>query len=195
MAYWLLTDGREGVNQRKQEVSMRFLIATALLVSSLGVSAAAQAGEKVHSSKDWVWSHSADSKVQYAATTNAAGNFIGLYCFTEVEGDNCVYQAQLGPVCKEGDRYPAILNAPSGSAPLELTCRSDNVLAISPFKAIDDAIRNNRTVSIAVPADGSFTVSRFSLAGSTAAITAMSSALARDAESPQTSPQAAFVRL
>jgi hypothetical protein len=176
---------------------MRFLIATLLLASSLGVStwAGAQAAEQVHRSKDWVWLSAADDGVLYAGTENVAGNLLALYCYAN-EGKKCVYATKLGATCKKGDRHAAMFNAASGAAPLVLTCGDDNFFGISPFKDIDDAIRNNTAIAIAIPReDGSFTVSRFSLTGSKAAITGMSSTLTRDAPSPQASPQAAFVRL
>jgi hypothetical protein len=179
---------------------MRFFIATLLLASSLGAStwAGAQAAEQVHRSKDWVWNLSPSKHgLYYAATTNAAGHFIAVSCDPNVKGASCLYRAHFGLTCKEGDSYPALLNSTLGSAQLTLTCGNDNFFVLAPFDDVDKAVHSKGLLSIAVPyADGnSFSVSRFSTAGSTAAITGMSSALARDAESPQTSPQAAFVRL
>lgn len=166
------------------------LITLGFLVAALNAHAAE---ESIAESKDWIWTLSPTAEdVYYAGTTNKARNIIGVYCDGQAAGGACIYRADLGASCTKGQSYNAMLNAAVGSAPVTLTCDDNNILSIAPFDTINDAIRSKGLLSIAIPqADGSFTVSRFSLAGSTATIIGMRTAARQRAPTAQ----ADFVRL
>lgn len=138
-------------------------------------------------SKDWVWSLSPDADgMYYAGTENSVGNVLGLFCYSNEPGDNCFYATQLGSTCVHKHTHTAILNSEDGAAPVTLTCGTNNNFSIAPFDTVSSAVRGKSVLSIAIPLDdGSFTVSRFSLKGSTAAITGMNTA----------ARQAAYIRL
>lgn len=127
-------------------------------------------------SKDWIWSRSTDDdNFYYAATANSAGNMLGQYCY--LESGNCVYIVHLGIACDAGSEYPALISSAAGAVHVTLRCKSNNAFFVEGFDAIDRAVRGTTSVGIVAPLQsGEFTVSRFSLAGSTSAIDRMRAA-------------------
>jgi hypothetical protein len=99
-------------------------------------------------SQDWVWSLSPIDGYYYAGTTNSAGNFLALYCYTDIPGDaNCVYGAQLGSTCKKDETHNTIVNAGAGANSVILTCTSDeNTFVIAPFETMTAAVRDTSTL-------------------------------------------------
>jgi hypothetical protein len=109
----------------------------------------------------------------YAATLNDSKGIFGQYCY--VESDVCLWLLATDVDCKEGSKYPALINADGGSEQLELIC---NKLGKKPrylfsnFERIDAVVSTSKTyIGIAFPLEsGLFQVTRFLLDGSQEAI-------------------------
>lgn len=165
----------------------RFILVFVLLA----VSAGAQAAER--QSKDWAWGVG-DAGSIYAATTNSAGNFLGQYCYPSSGG--CYYVIKLNTRCEAGADYPALINAASGAVHASLRCTDKGGMVFKDFDQIDSIVRTAPRIGVVVPMeDGAFTVSRFSLAGSTNAIDRMRVAAEAKYTPPEDSSQTAEIRI
>jgi hypothetical protein len=114
----------------------------------------------------------------YAATMNDSNGVFGQYCY--FESDVCVWLLATDVDCKEGSKYPALVNADGGSEQLELICKKLGAKPRYLFSNFDkiDAITNiSKTyLGIAFPLEsGLFHVTRFLLDGSQDAIQNMHS--------------------
>lgn len=146
-----------------------FITAVLLCIASSGLHA------ESYKSKDWEWGNSG-TEYLYAATTNSTGSSLGQYCYYESE--DCYYLVSLGPNCKKENEYPALIGSDKGAIAVTLICshkyKGRSVYMISPFEKIDTLVRQASRVGIAIPLESdSFKVVRFSLSGSTHAISTM----------------------
>ncbi|MBU2709338.1 hypothetical protein KCM76_25305 [Zooshikella marina] len=132
---------------------------------------------KVQISKDWYWDLSLNKdEFVYAATENSEGRVLGQYCY--IFEKSCVYIVSLGISCKEGSKFPSIVNSSAGAVGVNLICghkyNKENVFYITPFDDIDNLIKKASKVGFVVAMkDNKFKVVRFSLSGSTYAIEMM----------------------
>lgn len=115
----------------------------------------------------WQVSDYGDSTL--ASTTNESGSAFGMVC-----GTSCEWFVNMKRECKQGDPYPAMINAPSGSYPVTLRCYHYGARRIMTFKADKasaDILDTEGVVGVALALEGgTFAVSRFSLVGSISAI-------------------------
>ena len=171
---------------------MKVIIIAGLLTVSAAVSAEPP---RLGQSKDWMWSADA-ADFYHAATVNSAGNVLGLYCY--LAEDKCLYMVSLSSMCKAGSEYSALINSTVGAAPITLICRANQkAFVFKETTTIQDIILGATNIGIAIShANGDFAVSRFSLAGSTAAIARMIESVEKNAQ-PASANQSkpAFVRL
>lgn len=132
------------------------------------------------------WSETyGDWTVQYLAgestvanVTNSAGHVLGAIC--DKSGCEAFFNPQLN--CTDGNSYPALVNAPSGSFYVDLKClkAGERFLYSTPLDGdMSEAMSVGGVLGIAFPmASGKFEVSRFSLTGAARA-TARASQVAR----------------
>lgn len=123
----------EGILTKGTLLMNKILISFILtLATVINVHAAEESNEV--QSQDWVWSLSPIDGYYYAGTTNSAGNFRGLYCYTKE--NNCLYATYLGSTCKKDDSHNAIVNSGAEATSVTLTCGSENALVIAPFETM-----------------------------------------------------------
>lgn len=97
-----------------------------------------------------------------ASTVNESESAFGAVC-----GSDCAWFVNFAIECTEGHKYPAMINSPAGSYPIELRCYHLNDLTLMVFD-MDDAslgmLEKGGEAGFAVPLEsGKFKVSRFSL--------------------------------
>lgn len=155
---------------------MKAIIIAGLLV----VSAAASAATPVISGD---WGRGVNTRgFRYALTINASESALGQFCSSR--GD-CWYAVSFSKAtCNDGAQYAGLINSVTGAGHyganhITLVC-SKNTMVIKEFNLIDQAVRNASSIGIAGPLEsGEFSVSRFSLSGSTRAIDGMRATIQR----------------
>jgi len=104
-----------------------------------------------------------------ASTTNDSQSAYGVMC-----GQECVWFVNMQTDCTQSHKYPAMINSPSGSLPITLTCYHLGDLRVLTYAFDEDSLgvlEKEGEVGFAIPLEsGRFGVSRFSLGGSVAAI-------------------------
>ena len=144
-------------------------------------------------SGDWAWSIDGP-EMYYAATENSAGQALIQVC--DSEDGTCFYAVGFDTTCDEGDSYPALVNADTGAATIELLCGGkfddgSNMMLVEDFAQIDGIVRKSKRIGFALPMQGDeFKAVRFSLKGSVAAIDAMRKVAARGAPASKNTRQA-----
>ena len=135
-----------------------FLVAQAL-------SAAAQVDQ-------WTNGLSEGDRAAFAFTTNQDADIFGQWCYP-TDG-SCIWLVALNLRCEESSRYPALMNANSGAASIELLCLGSFLVegkkyyryGFGDFNVVDSAVRSATLIGVALPLDsGRFRVVRFSTAG------------------------------
>ena len=151
----------------------RFTFALALLASS-----GAWAQELTFG--NWSTGRTSSGSGFYAATVNDSGHLLGRYCFA---GKSCVYLLGIATACTKGDRYPVLVNAPTGAKTLEVYCNgpleggSKHQYVFSAFDEVEQLVHRGIRIAFALPIDGvAFTIVPFSLIGSREAIAVMTAA-------------------
>lgn len=113
----------------------------------------------------------------YAASVNDSGNVFGQYCFTN--SGNCVWLMGFDTACHQGDKYPILANAVTGSISLEVYCGepTNNGLyryIFSDFNEINKLVQENERIGFAFPLKSElFHVVRFDLRGANKAVKKM----------------------
>ncbi|MCX8004722.1 MAG: hypothetical protein N2688_07160 [Burkholderiaceae bacterium] len=106
----------------------------------------------------------------YAATVNESGHAFGQYCF--VNDGLCYWILVLATTCREGERYPVLVNSDAGASSHEILClgpfrvagRELWRYAFVDFNAIDSVVRSGLRIGIALPLQSDqFRVVRFDL--------------------------------
>lgn len=122
----------------------------------------------------WFAGMTSDNDGSYAATVNDSDSLLGHYCW--VGSGNCAYLLAVPTSCKDGSRYPVLVNSDAGAFSTVLFCggKMDSGrfrYMFSEFDAIDSAVRDATRIGVAMPlvAD-SIRVVRFDLTGSRQAI-------------------------
>lgn len=121
----------------------------------------------------WTAGLSEDRQSSYAGTVNDSGNLLAQYCF--LSSGNCVYLLAMPTSCKDGNRYPVLVNSDVGSFSTEIVCGGplDGRFRylFSNFEMINSAVRDAARIGFAVPLSGdNFRVTRFDLNGSRQAL-------------------------
>lgn len=150
---------------------------TIIIAGLLAVSTGAQAEPGVTMSGDWGRGIN-PSGSHYALTVNASKSALGQFCSSQ---GNCWYSINVSEVrCDKGARNFGLASSTLGSEPISLRCGDNNVYLIEDFDEMDVTVRNAANVGIVVPlVGGEFSVSRFSLRGSTYAVDGMRAAAQR----------------
>ena len=150
------------------QIVLRILVAgSSLLCSSLAVA---------QTYSDWTVGRIDGGGGYYAATVNDSGNVLGQYCYPE----GCVYLLAFKTSCKQGSKYPVLVNSDKGSKAVELYCgrslRNGYYQYIfTEFDEMHRTVLEAARVGFAFPLQGDeFIVVRFSLIGSNEAIDALS---------------------
>lgn len=123
---------------------------------------------------DWSTGITSTGNALFAATVNDSGNVLGQYCYPG-EG-SCIYLLGMRTSCKEGSKYPVLVNSDKGSLQVQVLCsgrQQGNLYeyVFTEFDKIDDVVMTAYRVGFAVPLEGDqFTVIRFSLIGSNEAV-------------------------
>ncbi|WP_339774981.1 hypothetical protein [uncultured Methylophaga sp.] len=144
-------------------------------------------------SGDWIWS---DSYVKdgflFAATVTENGTYIGQYCYIS-EGD-CYYMLNAKITCDSDSEHVTLVNSDIGSYTIKAICGhkvdDNNALYLYPFDEVDTMVKESNNIGVAIAMEsGHFKVVRFSLSGSTKAISEMRAAASKlhdDAKSGET---------
>lgn len=142
----------------------------------LTLSAVAQAERGVIMSGDWGRGINADG-THYALTINASDSALGQICSSV---GNCGYIVSFNNVtCADGEKNPGLMSSSFGANHVTLVC-SKNRYLIEEFDLVDATVRNASGVSIVCSLEGGeFTVSRFSLTGSTRTVDDMRATIQR----------------
>lgn len=136
---------------------------------------------------DWAVGVTDDAVAVFAATANKSGSLIAQYCFFSKQA--CEYRIVSDKQCKDGNKYPGLLNSDKGATAVTLTCGGSvgdgqYVLGIEPFGPIDEAVRYGSHLGMVIPLkNDQFHVMRFSLRGAAAATTFMRGAFAKGVNS------------
>ena len=105
-----------------------------------------------------------------AHTANDSGSSFGLFC----SRDSCLFYVHQNFDCKPGEKYSALVNSGAVSGPVSVECAkiNGNIFQILvPFNLVLEASKNAEVIGFAFPlSNGTFTVARFSLAGSAEAM-------------------------
>lgn len=171
----------EDAVNRGQGGDMKLVTQLGLAVFLLGHVSIASAQGQIYD--DWAVGVKDDGTAVFAMTANQSGSAMGQFCFFSQQV--CEYRILSDKQCKEGNKYPGLLNSDKGATALTLTCGASvgdgrYVLAIEPFGPIDEAVRHGSHLGMVIPLTGDqFHVMRFSLRGSAAANTFMRGAFAR----------------
>ena len=151
------------------------LVVTVSLLSFGFVFASSYAAEKRFGS--WLVGPITDNEGVYAATANDSGAILGQYCYNSEA--SCFWLLANDTNCEPGSRYPVLVNADTGAYSLEMLCiklEGKGRYAFTDFDAIDGLIKKSSRIGIAFPLkSGLFQVTRFSLNGSSNAVTFMRS--------------------
>lgn len=117
--------------------------------------------------RSWSVGPTKDRDGVFAATVNDSGGVLGQYCFWDSK--TCYWLIATDVNCEESDRYPVLLNAPSGASNQNIRCLKVDGKARYVFENFDSAARamkGNGRIGVAFPmASGQFQVARFSLEG------------------------------
>jgi hypothetical protein len=121
----------------------------------------------------WTAGLAEDRQSSYAGTINDSGNLLAQYCF--LSSGNCVYLLAMSTACKDGSRYPVLVNSDAGSFSTEIVCggplNGRFRYLFSNFELINSAVRDAARIGFAVPLSGdNFRVTRFDLNGSRQAL-------------------------
>jgi hypothetical protein len=150
-----------------------FTFALALLTSSGAWAQALTFG-------NWSTGRTSSGSGLYAATVNDSGHLLGRYCLA---GNSCVYLLGIATACTKGDRYPVLVNAPTGARTLEVSCNgplesgSKYQYVFTAFDEVEQLVHRGTRIAFALPIDGiAFTIVPFSLIGSREAIAVMTAA-------------------
>jgi hypothetical protein len=161
-------------------IRLIFVVISVLLVS------ASNAQTRTRTFVDWTMGTQTAEEGLFAATTNDSGNILGKYCFATLDG--CMYLLAMKTSCEQGNKYPVLVNANTGSQTLEVYCNGllgrYNLYqyVFTEFDKIEDTVLRANRVGFAVPLQSDqFNVIRFSLMGSNEAIEAMTQAYGRGA--------------
>jgi len=152
----------------------------------LAVSAGAQAEPGVTMSGDWGRGINRTGS-HYASTINPSGSALGQLCSSQ---GNCWYTLKVSEVrCNKDTRNIGLAASTLGSESIPLRCIDGNVYVIEDFDDMDFTVRNAASVGIVIPlVSGEFSVSRFSLRGSTYAIDGMRAAAQRTTDQRRATP-------
>jgi hypothetical protein len=113
----------------------------------------------------------------YAATVNDSGNFFGQYCYPR--DSSCMWFLGMNIICKEGEKYPVLINSDDGASQLEVLCtgiinKTIYRYAFTNFDAVDNIVKRGLRVGFAFPLQSDqFKIVRFNLDGSSHAVTVM----------------------
>jgi hypothetical protein len=125
----------------------------------------------------WFTGVSDSGDAYYASTINESGNLLGQYCFP-VEG-NCFWLVGLNTACKEGAKYPILVNSDTGAAHMTMYCSAQLKSGlyryiITEFDAMNTVVTKSIRIGFALPLQSDqFRVIRFDLSGSNSAISQM----------------------
>jgi hypothetical protein len=140
-------------------------------------------GSSAETSGDW--QVNLGDKYAEAFTASDSGGTFGLIC--DRAKATCFYYVTMPASCDEDASVPLLANADAGSLLLTGRCAVINdagkvthVLALSPFDDVTKGIQKGQRFGLAVPmVDGQFRVFRFSLNGSSYALSKVNSAASR----------------
>lgn len=154
-----------------------------LFVVTLSTTASAQTGRsKTLTYGDWTLMLSSDGKDLIAATGQDSDKILGYRCFTS--DAKCAHTIVMATGCEDGEHYPVLINASSGSLTVDCLCsNNDGTFELMPLDW--DGFHNSLILSVgyigfAIPLqDGRFKVVRFSLSGAKQAMDAAEAAIRR----------------
>lgn len=145
---------------------MRKIVLTVLCLLSF-LSLQATAGEKV-AYQNWIVDISSATTEAY--TANDSKSSFGVFC----AADKCLFYLHQALQCQPGAKYSVLMNSATVSTALSIQCTqigSNLFQILDPFDAVLNAVKAGDTIGFAVALQsGAFSVTRFSLAGSTDAI-------------------------
>jgi hypothetical protein len=150
----------------KALVLISFLFHTCCVCAEVGVS------------KDWIWSTD-DKSFYFALTVNSNKHNFGQYC--ALANAQCFYMVGIDITCEPDSAYPALVNSNKGAYNVTLRCAHENngqtIFAVRDFDTIDGLVREASNIGFVLPMNnGQFKVVRFSLMGSSDAISQMRAA-------------------
>ena len=126
------------------------------------------------------WRVSTDkSGYAWAGTINDSGHLFGQFC--EFSDGSCRWVVGMGTGCKQGERYPVLVNSNEGSQGMEVYCYGElagtpgtYTYAFADFDEVTSHMTKGGKIGIAMPInDDQFRVVRFDLTGAPAAIASM----------------------
>lgn len=120
----------------------------------------------------------ADSRTEtYAFTVNQEGSIFGQWC--DIKTVKCFWLVGIATSCEDRESYPVLINATKQAAPVTIQCfgkvkvegRTLWRYVFTEFDDIDQIVRGNRMIGVAIPLDGGrFIVERFDAQGSVDAL-------------------------
>ncbi|WP_295797090.1 hypothetical protein [uncultured Microbulbifer sp.] len=135
-----------------------------LSVSSVGFAVEREFG-------DWSWDYADGGTI--AMTFSDTGKGLAQVC--NFGDGNCLYKVMFPVTCELGGTYPVLVSTDSAAYSMNMQCLSSDeeggIYGITPFDDIDQIIREGNRIGIVMAMEhGSFSVVRFSLQGSNAAM-------------------------
>lgn len=138
--------------------------AALLIVASVGLAEQRNFG-------DWSWDYTDGGTI--AITLSDSGKGLGQFCGF---GDgNCLYKVMFPVSCEYGGTYPVLISTDNAAYTMNMKCLTSDedggIYGITPFDDIDQVIREGNRIGFVMAMEhGSFSVVRFSLRGSNAAM-------------------------
>jgi hypothetical protein len=126
------------------------------------------------------WKVSADkSAYAWAGTIDDSGHVFGQFC--DFSDGSCRWVVGLGTACRQGERYPVLVNSNEGSEGMEVYCHGElagtpgtYTYAFTDFDEVTSHMTKGGRIGIAIPLNGDqFRVVRFDLTGAPTAIASM----------------------
>lgn len=116
------------------------------------------------------WVVELNGQINEAHTANDSKSSFGVFC----SGEKCLFYLHQALKCEPGTKYSVLMNSQALSTALSMECSQIGVnlfQILDPFEAVLRATQVGDTIGFAVALQsGAFAVTRFSLAGSKAAI-------------------------
>ncbi|SEA16505.1 hypothetical protein [Microbulbifer marinus] len=148
---------------------MKKIFILPLYVALLAISADGVAEDRYFG--DWSWDYIDGGAL--ALTASDTGKGLGQFC--DFGDGMCIYKVMFPVTCEYGGSYPILVSTDGAAFTMNMTCLKSNddggVYGLTPFDDIDRIIREGNRIGLVMAMEGgAFSVVRFSLRGSNAAM-------------------------